>query len=196
MTRRSIAALLLAALPLSTLGCELDDLGFLAADDGVHYEFTQRKTVAALSRPLQSSGVLGLSTGQQLVWQTRVPLKSTLVIAAQGLQQFDRNDALVSELDLPVARALAQVFLDVLSGNTQTLATAFTQTLDCNGDAWELTLVPTDPAFAQLLTSITVSGAATLQRLAFRETRGDYTEIQLSAPLQQPLDSLGIYLGD
>ncbi len=196
MKRRTVAMLFGAALPLQALGCELTDLVFLAADDAVHYEFVQSKTVAALSRPLLSSGVLGLSANQDLVWQTLKPLKSTLVIAAEGLKQFDRNDALVSELDLPVARALAQVFLGVLSGDTQTLTSAFTPALSCDGSAWELNLVPTAAEFAQLLTSITVSGAATIEKLAFREARGDYTEILLSAPLQQPLENLGIYLGD
>lgn len=196
MKPNAVAMLLLTALPLPALSCELTDLVFLTADDAVHYDFTQSKTVAALSRPLLSSGVIGLSMHRELVWQTLKPLKSTLVINAEGLKQFDRNDVLVSELDLPVARALAQVFLGVLSGDTQMLETAFMQTLSCDGSAWELNLVPTDAEFAQMLTSLTVSGATTIEKLAFREARGDYTEILLSAPLQQPLDNPGIYVGN
>lgn len=195
MKFRTLAVLLAATLPLSARSCELADLAFLVADDAVHYEFAQSKTVAVLSRPLQSSGVLGLSANLDLVWQTLQPLKSTLVINAAGLQQFDRHDVLVSELDLPLAQALAQVFLSVLSGNTQAIATAFTQTLHCEGDAWELQLVPVDAGFAQVISEITVNGAATIAKLAFREARGDYTEILLSAPLQRPLENAGIYLG-
>lgn len=196
MKLQPFAVLLVATLPLSARSCELAELAFLAADDAVHYGFVQSKTVAALSRPLRSSGVLGLSANQDLVWQTLQPLKSTLVINAAGLRQFDRHDVLVSELDLPLAQALAQVFLSVLTGNTQALTSTFTQTLRCEGEAWELHLVPADAAFAQLITDITVSGATMVEKLAFREARGDYTEILLSAPLQQALENAGIYLGN
>lgn len=193
---RTVALLLAASLPLPALGCELADLAFLAADDAVHYQFMQSKTVAALSRPLLSSGVLALSANQALVWQTLKPLKSTLVINSEGLQQFDRNDVLVSEFDLPAAQALAQVLLGVLSGDTQTLEAAFTQTLSCDGDAWQLQLVPADAELAQVITGITLSGTATAEKLTFNEARGDHTEIRVSAPLQQPLAKLGIYVGD
>jgi hypothetical protein len=195
--KNSAAILILAAVvPLHSFGCELADLGKLAADETLHYEFIQTKTVAALSRPLQSNGVLGLSENQELVWQTLRPLKSTLVIDAEGVQQFNRNDQLVSEITNPVANELAQVFLNVLSGNTEALATVFTQNLTCEDSNWQLELVPADEDVKNLLSSLTLNGAEYIEKISFREIRGDYTEIVLSAPLAGPVANLATYLRD
>src|SRR5687767_12644287 len=142
MKSLSAAAFVAALFPVHLFACEMADLSFLAADETLHYEFTQTKTVAALSNPLVSNGVLGLSAKQELVWQTLRPLKSTLVIGADGLRQFNRNDQLVNEIANPVAAELAQVFLSLLSGNTQALETAFTRNLTCGeNSSWQLHLV-------------------------------------------------------
>lgn len=191
------ALLLFAAIfPLDLLACEMADLAFLAADETLHYEFTQTKTVAALANPLVSNGVLGLSAKQQLVWQTLRPLKSTLVIGADGLRQFNRNDQLVNEVANPVASELAQVFLGLLSGNTDVLETAFTQSLTCEDSNWQLNLVPADNDLKTMLESLTLNGAEHIEKISFREARGDYTEILLSAPLAGPVENLASYLGD
>lgn len=190
------AFLLTTLLPLGASGCEMADLNFLAADENLHYEFTQTKTVAAVSRPLVSSGVLGLSAGQELIWQTLLPLKSTLVIGSEGVRQFNRNDQLVNDVANPAAAQLAQVFLSLLSGNTEVLDAAFTQSLTCEGDAWQLNLVPLDADLKNMLESLALSGAEHIGKISFREARGDNTEILLSAPLAGPVENFAIYLGD
>jgi hypothetical protein len=192
-----VAAVLLATLfPAASSACEMSDLRFLAADETLHYEFTQTKTVAALSQPLVSNGVLGLSANQELVWQTLRPLKSTLVIGGGTLKQFNRNDQLVNEMANPVAAELAQIFLSLLSGDTQALETAFMQNLTCEGSGWQLQLVPTDSDLQNILEALTLSGAEHIETISFRETRGDYTEILLSAPLAGPVENFATYLGD
>ena len=194
MKRSRVGALWLSVLPLYVQGCELADLDFLQPDATMVYEFTQTKTVAALSRPLISNGVFGLN-GQQLVWQTLRPLKSTLVISSAGLKQFNRDDVLVSKLNNPQVAELAQVFLNLLSGNMTTLAAAFTQTLSCEGDQWQLELVPASEATGKLLTSISLSGAEHIEQLAFREVRGDDVVIELAAQPDNTAVDFERYLG-
>lgn len=209
--------MLACVLPLRSFGCELAELGFLAADDAVHHEFTQTKTVAALARPLVSAGVLGISSAGELIWQTQRPLKATLVITAESLRQYDRRDELVSELAIPVVQAFARLLLSVFRGDLAALDNTFRQTLACTDVTWELTLVPTGGEFALLVRSVTLGGSlggalggtpgeettaaadtvpARLQRIAFEEVRGDRTEILLSAPIARPLDNAGLYAGD
>ena len=193
---KSTVLLLAALFPFNLFACEMTDLGFLAADENLHYEFTQTKTVAALANPLVSNGVLGLSAKHELVWQTVRPLKSTLVIGANGLRQFNRNDQLVNELANPVATQMAQVFLSLLSGNTAALKTSFMQSLTCEGDNWQLNLVPATDELKNMLESLTLTGAENIEKISFREARGDQTEILLSAPLAGPVENLASYLGD
>lgn len=192
----SMAVLVAGLLPVSAYPCDISELGFLAADENVHYEFTQTKTVAALSQPLISSGLLGLSDEQELLWQTLRPLKSTLVIGAGGLKQFNRNDQLVNDVANPAAVQLAQVFLNLLSGNTDVLDATFTQDLTCDGDAWELNLVPISSDLRNMLEALALSGSEHIDKVSFREARGDFTEIVLSAPMAGPVENLALYLGD
>lgn len=182
--------------PLQAGACELADLVFLNADTDVQYAFVQNKTVAVLPRPLTSSGVLGLSSNDELVWQTRVPLQSTMVIAASGIRQFDRNDIPVNAPANQTADALAQVFLNLLSGDTDMLVSSFTPALTCENNSWRLELEPATDALARLLSGITITGSARLETIAFTEQRGDHTEISIS-PLSatQSID-FGRYLGD
>jgi hypothetical protein len=196
MKHLSAALLLTGIAPLKLLACEMPELGFLTNDETLHYEFTQTKTVAVLANALVSNGILGLSANKELVWQTLRPLKSTLVIDADGLSQFNRNDQLVNDIANPIATELAQVFLSVLSGNTAALESAFTQTLTCEGSNWQLRLVPTDNDLKHMLESLTLNGAEHIDKISFRETRGDYTVIELSAPLAGPIANLASYLGD
>lgn len=193
---KQFAALCLLFVPLASAGCELGELAFLANDDTLHYEFTQTKTIAALSQPLVSTGILGLTAEQELVWQTLRPLKSTLVIDTRKLRQFNRSDELVNQVDNPVVAKLAQVFLSMLSGNTAALDAVFTQTLTCEDANWHLSLVPKETEMQNLLESLAMDGEERIEKISFREKRGDFTEILLSAPMAGPVENLATFLGD
>jgi hypothetical protein len=196
VTKKLAVLFSFTAIPLTSWACEMNELVFLAKDDTLHYEFIQTKNIAALSQPLVSNGVLGLSSRQELVWQTLKPLKSTLVIGVDGLKQFNRNDKLVNDVDNPIAAELAQVFLSMLSGNTEALDEVFTQTLTCENTNWHLSLVPKEEDLQNMLDSLTMNGAERIEKISFRETRGDYTEILVSAPLAGPVENLATFLGD
>jgi hypothetical protein len=186
----------LAAISPGSSACELKADAFLAKVAMLHFEFIQTNTIAALSLPLVSSGVLGLSAQQELVWQTLLPLRSTLVIGVDGLRQFNRSDQLVDAVDNPMVAELAQVFLSMLSGNTTALDETFTQTLTCEDANWHLGLVPKDDELANMLESLSMDGAERIEKISFRETRGDATEILISAPLAGPVENLATFLGD
>lgn len=179
----------------AVMACELSELNFLAADDAQHYTFTQTRTVTALRNPLTSSGTLGLTTNAELVWQTLQPLKSTLVISTAGVRQFDSADALVTSTTNPVADGMARMFLAILSGDPNAIEATFSHTLACEDGAWQLTLTPVDPAVAQFLDVVTVSGSERIEFVSFREVRGDFTEVLLSAAVSSSLDNLESYLG-
>ncbi len=196
MNIRSAVIFLASTLSSVSFACEMTDLKFLVADDAMHYEFTQSKTVAALSQPLISSGVMGLSKAQQLVWQTLRPLKSTLVISAEGLKQFNRNDELVNDMENPIATELAQVFLSLLSGDTKALDATFTQKLTCENENWHLSLEPIEDELKNILTTIALDGAARIEKISFAETRGDNTEIVLSPALEGPVENFATYVGN
>lgn len=191
-----LASLLLLANAASAADCNDAD-GKLPRDMQVVYEFTQAKTISTISRPLSSSGVLGVATSGELLWQTTQPLKSTMVIDAEGMKVFNRDDKLVNELSDPAIRNIAALFQHVLKGDAAALGNSFRASMTCaNNGKWQLDLKPETEDLRKLLRSVTVTGAANVDTISFTEIRGDATQITLVPADIARLRELESYLGD
>lgn len=175
--------------------CGIDDISERLVQSNAYYEFGQTKSVAALSRPLNSRGVIWLSAKGELVWQLRSPIKSTTVMRASGVLEYNRRDELQPPIDNPVAADLSSVFLNILSGNFAGLAETFSHATHCSDGDWTIELTPIGEPFAGLLSSLSLSGRDTLLRIVYQESRGDVTEIQLTSSRRLD-DSLEAYLED
>ena len=175
--------------------CSIDGISQRLIDSDAYYEFVQTKVVAALSRPLNSSGVIWLSPNGELVWQLARPIKSTTVITTIGAKEYNRRDELQPSMDNTVASDMSFIFLNVLRGNFSALADLFSQLVKCDEGQWTLDLIPIKEPFSDLLSSLSISGGASLQRVRYEEARGDITEIRLT-PSSRPDDSLEAYLDD
>lgn len=183
MNKSSCVAVLLSLVcstAHSASDCNVEDIGARLASSKPSFTFTQSKTIASLSRALNSSGVIWMSAADELVWQVQKPVRSTTVISALGVKQFNRRDELQPSIDNPVAADLSTIFLNLLSGDFAALNSTFAQTLSCDGDRWALTLKPRTQNLAELLSSLAVTGAQNLESVSYREMRGDLTEIVLS----------------
>lgn len=187
-------AMLVGVLPSLGFSCELKDVNYSVFKDSNHIDFVQTKEIQALSRPLVSSGKIWLSPNDELVWQTLVPIKSTLVISASGLRQYNKNDILQTEISLPVAQDLANIFLSILSSDFAALEQSFETSLHCNDNSWQLALKPFESEIENFLTSISIEGSDILQVIAFQEKRGDHTEIKLSEPMPDNNLNFRVYL--
>lgn len=193
---KKIAALVLLGSFTSSLAysCELEDINYLAFQNSGYIDFVQTKKVAALSRPLISTGTIWLSSDSELVWQTLVPLKSTLLITTDGLKQYNKNDILQTEINAPVALDLATIFLNILQGDFASLQESFSVSLECEGEQWQLQLEPNNTQLNNIISSIEISGNEFLRSIDFQEQRGDVTELQLSEPRLEPAMNFEIYL--
>lgn len=178
--------------------CDIEDISAQLADSKPSYLFTQSKTIASLSRALNSSGVIWMSPTDELVWQVQKPVRSTTVISANGVKQFNRRDELQPSIDNPFAADLSTIFLSLLTGDFAALESSFAQSLSCDGDHWELTLEPRSGNLADLLSTLSVTGAENMESVSYRETRGDLTEIQLSVAQDDSSsgDNFRVYLDD
>jgi hypothetical protein len=181
-----------AATPAS---CELTADSLLPADRQPVFEFSQSKTIGTISRPLRSSGLLGLSSSGELLWQTRQPLKSTIVIDGGSIKVFNRDDVLVNTLSNASIRQMSDILLQVFSGDSAALASSFTSTASCADDGgWQLDLQPLTSELGKLLVTVTLAGHSDIETISFREARGDLTEIMLSPVARSRLDELERYL--
>lgn len=139
--------------------------------------FVQERVLAGFAHPLHSEGDFVLAPGHGLIWRTRTPFPSTLVMSASGILQLVNGK---EAMRLPASRAPAigqfyQVLSGALSGQTSGLSQVFHVEQHADPASWQLTLTPLhadDPALAQVL-AIVVSGTHLVDAVDIRKTRGD-----------------------
>jgi hypothetical protein len=155
----------------------------------VHAEFTQTRTLAALSRPLKASGSLVLARDQGVIWELRKPAAITYVMGPKGLLVVtgDGQRARKSAREAPVVAQLGRVFAALIQGDLTGLGEFFTVTGSGNPERWELVLRP-KPQTAAFLKRVQLNGGRSIERLRIEEPGGDHMELSFEHPrLDAPL---------
>lgn len=139
--------------------------------------FTQERRLQGFARPLRSEGDFLLLPGRGLIWRSRAPFASTMVITPGGiLQLLDGREA----MRLPIARApglgqFYRVLAGAMSGDPANLDQVFAVGWQADAGHWQLTLTPRradDPALASIA-SIAVSGSRLVEAVEVRKANGD-----------------------
>ena len=144
--------------------------------------FTQRKYLHELPQPLVSSGDFLVARGLGVAWHTQKPFDSEIVLTPQSLIQYGA-DGKAQRVDAGRQAglgAVSQVFDALFALDLKALAQRFSLFGEkAAGNAWTMGLVPREPAFAQSIGRIVVSGAGQPQRITLYQAAGDRTEIDL-----------------
>jgi len=189
----SLSFLLLAGLALGAR--EAPSAGSLTAHlkeaAVVHADFSQVRTLAALSRPVKASGSLVLARDLGVIWELRRPVALTYVMGPRGLLvvtpegRRDRRSA----REAPMVAQLGQVFQSLVQGDLKGLEAWFTVTGRGTPQHWEVTLLPR-PQAAAFLKRVELSGGLAIQRIRLEEAGGDLMDLtfertRLDAPLTE-----------
>ncbi len=145
-------------------------------------DFTQNKSLRALTRPLISKGRLIFVAGKGVLWQVREPFATQVLVKNDALIKWN-DDGVPQRLSFgqaPIFRALSQVFLAGFTGDMTRLGESFEIVSDVVQSRWRLTLTPRDPAFAAIIATVRVSGGRFVDELLIEEGRGDRTLIRFS----------------
>jgi len=144
----------------------------------VHADFTQVRTLAALSRPLKSSGSLVMARDRGVIWSVARPLSMTYVMGPKGLLMVDGEGRRErrSARDLPVVGQLGRIFQSMVQGDWKALESQFAVKGSGTPAKWEVELAPTAGA-AGFLKRITLSGGRYVERIVLLEASGDRMEI-------------------
>lgn len=180
-TRRMLLlAGLCAAAPLLAAAMEaplLDRvMALLAARPSQRATFQEEKTLASLSTPLHSHGTLLYVRPGYLEKRTLGPQPERLVLDGSRLWiATGGQTARVVDLDAhPGLRALADTFVDVLSGNAAALRRSYAVQTSGTLASWRITLRPLGPRAARFLRSAVIEGSgAQLRVVAFVQANGD-----------------------
>lgn len=172
------AALFAALLPAASHAAEwnIDQLmQSLAQVKSGRANFVEKKYIAMLDRPVESSGELSFTAPDHLEKRTLRPQPETMVLDG-GTLRIERGSQSYS-LPLQQYPELAG-FIDsirgTLAGDRKALERAFSLKLEGNAGRWTLLLKPTDARMARTVHLIRIGGAADeVRSVEIIQTDGD-----------------------
>lgn len=187
LTRRRCLSLLGGAawLPLRAADFATDVRARLADAPVLEGDFEQTRTLKGFRNPLVSRGDFLLLRSRGVVWRTRAPFASTLVVTRDRLLSRGGDGAAALQLDArsePGLRAVNEVMFALLGGDLAALAQHFRIEGELLGaQSWRLVLTPVDTVLAGQFARLALEGDRYVRQLRLDERGGDQTVIRFSA---------------
>ncbi len=183
--RHTLVVLLLAATSIDSvaaaetaaaLGIEqlMQNLGQVKSVRG---RFAERKYMAMLTAPLDSSGTLIYTAPGRLEKYTLLPKPETLILDQDKLviEYKERNQRRTLVLqDYPVIWAFVESIRSTLAGDLRTLKRFYRTSLEGSEDQWRLSLTPAEPKMQTMVKEIHIGGSRNRVRtIEIIEAAGD-----------------------
>lgn len=188
MTSRRLSALFLLlccllGTPAHADGWSLDALMHaLAANPGGTARFVEKKYLAVLDAPIQSSGTLVYRRPGRLERHTRLPRAESMVLDGSALTLSRASGELHMDLrDYPDAAALIESIRSTLAGDRSALEKNYLLSLSGDARAWTLDLSPSDPHITELVHRIRINGhAGQIDSVEILQADGDRSVMQIT----------------
>ncbi len=131
----------------------------LSQNQASRADFVEKKYLAALNQPIEASGELIYVAPSRLEKRTVKPKPEVLIIDGDALT-VERNGARrsISLASFPEVAAFTDSIRATLAGDLDALTRAYKVVADGRPAQWRLTLLPSDPKIAALVSRITVDG--------------------------------------
>lgn len=146
--------------------------------------FSERKELAILNEPLESSGTLIYRAPDRLEKHTLVPERTSMVLEGDRLVLEDARRGGRKSFALhehPVVRAFVESIRSTLAGDLSTLQRFYSVELEGSEPAWRLVLRPREPEMKAAVDEIRISGGGTsIARIEIREAGGDRSVMTIS----------------
>ena len=177
---RALAALiaLLAGAPAGAAEWGVEQLmRELAQVKSSKARFTERREIAILSQPVESSGTLLYTAPDRLEKHTVSPRAESLVLERDRLTVESKalNQSRTFALrDHPGIGAFVESIRATLAGDIETLNRHYQVSLEGRESGWRLTLKPTDAGMRKFVSEIRLEGKqAEIVSIEIAETNGD-----------------------
>lgn len=174
--KTAASLLCLFTLSLPAFAWDIGDLmRDLARQKTGHAQFTEKKYIALLDKPVVSSGQLLYVAPDRLEKRTVQPKPELLLLDRDTLTIERGKQKLALRLsDYPEAIAFVDSIRGTLSGNRAVLERSYGLHLAGTAERWTLNLLPSDQRIATLVTRITVSGSrAQVRTIEYVQADGD-----------------------
>jgi len=146
--------------------------------------FEQRKAVKGFRNPLLSRGDFLVARDRGVIWATREPFPSALIVTHDRLLSRQADGTVNTKVDAshePGIRAVNEMLFALMSANLAVLSTRFEIEGSLAGkDAWRLVLRPREAALSQWISRIELDGDRFVRKVRITEASGDSSDILLA----------------
>ncbi|MBS0545690.1 MAG: outer membrane lipoprotein carrier protein LolA [Proteobacteria bacterium] len=165
-------------------GTETDTLALIGAQIEQHAvvraDFVQSKQMAALKRPLVTSGRLVFSRRHGVLWQIEQPYRMSYVLGEDRIVQIGADGVRRERgmRDVPGLAQVGRVFRALLGANPATLREVFEVAVHGDPARWDIALQPRQAQLAQFLGTLRLAGGRFVDAIDIVEASGDTTQIR------------------
>lgn len=153
-------------------------------------QFTQEKRVAGFRNPLRSSGRFVLDVQRGVIWDTREPFASEVLLTPERIATRLPDGRLHVEADArqqPELAVINATLFALMAGRIEVLEQEFRiRSLSVVGQQWQLELEPRDARLAQVFTRIDLTGARHVEQVLLHAHDGDHTLIRFTGLSTEP----------
>lgn len=146
--------------------------------------FVEKKYIAMLKQPLESSGELAFTAPDRLEKRTLKPKPEAVLLEGNKLT-LERNDGRkmsVNLADRPEVSAFVESIRATLSGDRTALERYYTPALSGGSEQWQLSLTPLQPRMQKVISQIRIAGArAQVKTIEFLQADGDRSEMTITS---------------
>jgi len=182
--RALLLALLLTGLPAAhAADWQLADLmQQLAQVKNAQARFVERKYIALLDKPVESSGELSFTAPDRMEMRTLRPKKQSLLLDGNRLTMAqDGRTRTVSLQSYPEVAAFVEGIRGTLAGDRQALERVYQVHLIGNAARWQLLLVPREASMSRIISRIRIGGSQSdVLSVAYDHADGDRSEMQIT----------------
>jgi len=147
----------------------------LAARGPERARFVERKFIAILDKPVESSGLLRYVPPDRLEKRTLAPKPELLVLERGTLTlERDKRKLTLQLRDYPQIAAIVESLRGMLAGDRTALEKVYRLEAHGNRERWTLVMLPSDTKLAELVLRIDVEGTRDRVRsIEIRQADGD-----------------------
>ncbi len=188
-----LSLLLLSILLASTIGhaesnWDIDQLmQSLAATRSGHASFVEKKSIAILDKPVESSGELFYSAPDRLEKRTLKPKAESMLLDKNTLTVEQRGKKHVLPLqNYPEVAAFIDSIRGTLAGDRKALERTYTLSIEGSEQNWSLALLPIEDKMKKVVAKISIAGSGNaLRTIEIKQADGD-SSLMTITPLPAP----------
>lgn len=147
----------------------------------VRGRFVQRRHLAGLTRPLESTGTFVFARGTGIDWHTLQPFDSQFLLTGARITQRDEGgiSLQIEAAEQPALAVVSRVFFSLFELDLEKLSQDFEIYGKGTGNGgWMLGLKPRTDALGGVFRQAIVRGAEAVSRLTLEDGNGDASEIE------------------